>query len=112
MQRDRVRGHLKTLLLAAVATSEPTHGYAAIASLEDASNGYFAFNEGAVYPALHQLEADDLIRSAWDASSGRRRRVYSLTTRGRTQLFEDAEDWRQFRAGVEAIMKEVSWLNP
>jgi PadR family transcriptional regulator PadR len=111
MRADRVRGHLRTLLLAAIAVHGPTHGYAVMAALGEATNGYLAFNEGAVYPALHQLEADSLIDSAWDDSSRRRRRVYSLTDTGRQQLLADAEDWRQFRDGVEIVLKEVRWLN-
>jgi PadR family transcriptional regulator, regulatory protein PadR len=111
MRADRVRGHLRTLLLAAIAVHEPTHGYAVMTALGKATNGYFAFNEGAVYPALHQLEADNLIDSAWDDSTRRRRRVYSLTASGRQQLLADAEDWRQFRDGVETVFKKVPWLN-
>ncbi len=110
MKRDRVRGHLRTLLLAAVAAGEPQHGYAVIASLREVSNGVFSLNEGAVYPVLHQLEADGLISSRWDDANGRRRRSYSLTDQGRERLRNDADDWLEFRNGVETILKEVPWL--
>jgi PadR family transcriptional regulator PadR len=112
MRSDRLRGHLRTLLLAAVAAHEPAHGYALISALAGASDGYFAFNEGAVYPSLHQLEADRMITSTWDSSTGRRRRVYELTASGRRQLEADAADWHRFRECVESVLKEVPWLNP
>jgi PadR family transcriptional regulator len=110
MRPDRVRGHLRTLLLATVAAGEPQHGYAVIASLRDVTGGVFSLNEGAVYPVLHQLEAERLITSRWDDSNGRRRRSYSLTKAGRAQLRNDAQDWCQFRDGVETVLKEVAWL--
>jgi DNA-binding PadR family transcriptional regulator len=110
MPSDRVRGHLRTLLLAAVAAKEPQHGYAVIASLRAASDGVFSLNEGAVYPVLHRLEGDGLISSQWDDSSGRRRRSYSLTERGRQQLRNDADDWRVFRDSIDTILEEVMWL--
>lgn len=110
MQGERVRGHLRTLLLAAVAAEEPQHGYAVIASLRDVSDGVFSLNEGAVYPVLHQLEADGLISSRWDNANGRRRRSYSLTDAGREQLRNDANDWLEFRDGIDTILKEVPWL--
>lgn len=111
MRSDRVRGHLRTLLLAAVAAHEPAHGYALISALSAASDGWFAFNEGAVYPSLHQLEADGLIVSTWDSTTGRRRRVYELTAAGRTQLQADAADWQRFKDSVEIVLKGVPWLN-
>jgi PadR family transcriptional regulator PadR len=110
MQLERVRGHLKTLILAGIAASQPKHGYAIISSLRHATDGVFSLNEGAVYPMLHQLEADGLVASEWETSTGRRRRSYALTDAGREQLRRDAEDWRQFRDGVEIVLKEVPWL--
>lgn len=112
MRGERVRGHLKTLLLAAIATAEPTHGYGVIAAIERATGGVLSFNEGAVYPSLHQLEADRLVSSSWDDAGGRRRRVYVLTKRGHEQLRADAADWLQFRDSVDAVLKGVPWLAP
>lgn len=110
MQSERVRGHLRTLILAGIATREPQHGYAIIASLRDVTDGVFSLNEGAVYPLLHQLEADGLVSSDWDTSTGRRRRSYALTRAGRAQLRRDAEEWLQFRESVDIVLKEVPWL--
>lgn len=110
MQVDRVRGHVRTLLLAAIAADEPRHGYAIISALRELTDGVFSLNEGAVYPMLHQLEAAGLVSSEWDDSSGRRRRSYGLTRQGRQQLRDEANDWRVFRDGVETVLKEVPWL--
>lgn len=107
---DRLRGHLRTLVLATIAGREPIHGYGLIADLQTRSNGYLSLNEGAVYPALHQLESDRLIASVVDDSSGRKRRSYSLTDAGRAALVEEATDWVGFRDAVDATLKEIPWL--
>ena len=110
MATDRLRGHLRTLVLAVIATRQPIHGYGLIAELNATSDGHLSLNEGAVYPALHQLEADRLISSAVDDSAGRRRRCYSLTEAGKTALAEEAADWADFRDAVDATLKEIPWL--
>ncbi len=98
------------MVLAAVAARETVHGYGLIADLKARSDGHLALNEGAVYPVLHRLEADRLIESAVDDSSGRKRRSYALTDAGRTTLVEEAADWVEFRDAVDSILKEISWL--
>ena len=59
--------------------------------------------EGTVYPALYRLEAAGLLSSTWSHVSGRRRRVYRLTRRGRNELARERREWRQFAD----TMKEV-----
>jgi PadR family transcriptional regulator, regulatory protein PadR len=110
MATDRLRGHLRTLVLAMIAAREPIHGYGLIAELQAVSDGHLALNEGAVYPTLHQLEAARLITSAQDESSGRKRRCYSLTNAGRVELADEARDWAEFRDAVDATLKEIAWL--
>ena len=60
--------------------------------------------EGTVYPVLHRLEAAGLLASAWSTAAGRRRRVYRLTRRGRSELSARERDWRAFASAVEAVL--------
>lgn len=100
-------GHLSgslDLLLLSVLTAGEAHGYAVIGRLKDASGGTFDLPEGTVYPALHRLEADGLLSSWWDRSSGRRRRTYALTAAGADALRVKRREWTTFRRGVEAVI--------
>ena len=103
MRSESLKGHLDGLILAVLAGG-PLHGYAVIEELERRSGGSLALPEGTVYPALHRLEAGGLLASAWSADSGRRRRVYELTRRGRRELGVKRGQWRQFVSAVEAVM--------
>ncbi len=103
MTAEELKGHLDGLILA-VLESEPLHGYAVIESLKARSGGELALPEGTVYPALHRLEADDLLSSAWCVVGGRRRRVYSLTKRGSKELGVSRERWRVFATTIEAVL--------
>ena len=103
MKRDATRGNLDVLLLR-ILSAGPAHGYAVIAALKDRSEGLFDLPEGTVYPSLHRLEAAGLVASDWDTSSGRRRRVYRLTSAGEASLAEGRRDWLRFTAGMSAVL--------
>src|SRR5438067_3585537 len=101
---ETLKGHLDSLILAIVATG-PAHGYAIIEELRRRSGGTFDLPEGTVYPALHRLERDGLLRSEWSSETGRRRRVYALTEKGSTAFRERQQEWRGFSAGIDAVLQ-------
>jgi len=103
MAREPFAGHLDLLLLAAL-KSEARHGYAVIEHMRRTSGGRFDYPEGTVYPALHRLEADGLLRSRWDELEGRRRRVYELTAKGSRALDGRQRDWELFSQSIRAVL--------
>ncbi len=100
---EALKGHLDLLLLS-VLESGPAHGYAIIEALRQRSGGTFDLPEGTIYPALHRLESDGLLRSDWSDESGRRRRVYQLTNTGREALAHRRDEWRSFSQAVNATV--------
>lgn len=108
MKPDLVRGHLDVMLLAIVSDG-PIHGYAALEELKQRSGGVFELPEGTVYPALHRLESAGLLASRWSKDSGRRRRVYDITKRGEAALEAQRRDFTALVAGVEAVLRGAQW---
>jgi DNA-binding PadR family transcriptional regulator len=89
-----------------VDADDPLHGYRMIQELEDRSRGIFAFNEGLIYPRLHQMEHDGLLRSRWEGDPGtRRRKVYEVTEKGHHQLEAEMEQWETFRRGMRLLLR-------
>jgi PadR family transcriptional regulator PadR len=101
---ETLKGHLDTLLLAAVAEC-PSHGYRLIEHLRSRSDGAFNLAEGTMYPALHRLERAGLLRSSWtDGQGRRRRREYELTRDGTDALDERRREWERFSAGMAVVL--------
>ena len=100
---DLAKTNPDALVLAALAV-EPAHGYAIIKRLRRRSDEVFRVPEGTVYPALHRLERDGLVRSRWTAPSGRRRRVYRITRAGEEALAVQKLEWRAYIRAVEALL--------
>src|SRR5260370_26878934 len=99
MRSEKLKGHLDLLLLS-VLSRGPGHGYEVITRLRDRSDGAFELPEGTVYPALHRLEEAGLLASTWDVVTGRRRRIYRLTTAGEAALAAEANQWREFSGAM------------
>jgi PadR family transcriptional regulator PadR len=88
---------------------KPMYGYQIIRHLEERSDGYFQFKEGLVYPRLHQMEREGLLRSEWQGEPGtRRRKVYTITEAGRRRLKEELAQWRSFSATLNQMLGTVS----
>lgn len=101
MNNEVLKGHLDFLLLAVLAEGA-AHGYAVIEVLRQRSNGQFDLPEGTIYPALHRLETQGLLKSQWIKTASRRRRVYELTARGKQALIKRQNEWKIFSTAVNA----------
>jgi DNA-binding PadR family transcriptional regulator len=74
------------LLVLSTLRSGPKHGYQIALDVEEESNGLFRFRHGTLYPILHRLEGDGMIRGSWSREGGRRKKVYALTGVGTRHL--------------------------
>lgn len=108
---DLLRGSLDLMVLSILAGGQ-AYGYQLQASLRDASRNLVQISAGTLYPLLHRLEADELIRSEWDESTGRRRKWYELTKAGRKRLASQAHQWEAYVACVRALLEPVRALLP
>ncbi len=61
----------------------PTHGYDIARAVERTTNGCCSPSEGALYPTLREFEQGGYVTSEAEVVSGRERKVYTLTDKGR-----------------------------
>lgn len=95
--------NVELLVLATVAEG-PAHGYRIAEALRERSGGRFDLPEGTIYPALYKLEREGVLTSRWETGTGRRRRVYRLTRRGRTALARQRQEWSEYARAVESVL--------
>jgi transcriptional regulator len=101
---DLVRGTVDLLVLKTIAVG-PLHGYAIASRLKDRSDGELLVEEGALYPALHRLEARGLVEAEWGITpTGRRARYYALTREGRRHLRRETAIWRRYVLAVGKVL--------
>ena len=81
----------------------PKHGYEIAAHLRERSGGVFTLSFGALYPILHRLEKDGLVKGNWqEVGPAKRKKVYALTRRGEVAL---GAERARFLASAGALSK-------
>ena len=104
---DLVQGTLDLLILKVVAL-EPMHGWAIAQRIRQMSSDVLRVGQSALYPALHKLERQGLVKSEWKTSeTNRRARYYSLTSAGRKAVVDEAANWERLSAAISGIVRAV-----
>jgi PadR family transcriptional regulator PadR len=105
--REFLTGTVGVLLLNLLA-ERAMYGYEMLQQAERRSAQAFQLKEGTVYPALHQMERDGLLKATWrDGPSGRPRKYYSLTAKGRRQAQSKRRQWASISAAMRAILGDA-----
>lgn len=105
VDRELLKGSTVTLVLS-VLSRAPSHGYQMVKEMERLSRGVLTLKEGTLYPILHGLEANGLIRAEWETGGGgRERKVYRITDQGRGELERRSREWEEFRSAVDAVVQ-------
>ena len=100
-----LQGTLDLIVLKTL-SGEALHGYAIAQRVREVSKDRLQIEEGSLYPALYRMEKKGWIRSKWrDSESGRRARVYRLTSEGRRQLAGEEANWGAVAEVMEDILR-------
>lgn len=95
------------ILVLAFLKDGPKHGYQLALHSEEAAGGYFRFNYGTLYPILHKLEKQGLIKGSWSDEGPRgKRKSYSPTKKGLAWLDREKANWRQFIERFLEVIEE------
>lgn len=102
--RDLRKGSVEILILTLL-QEQPMYGYQLAKELRRRSKGYFEFKEGTLYPALHRMEKEDLLRGEWQVvEQGPSRKYYYLTDKGREELARSRREWTTFADQLLALL--------
>ena len=95
VSKNLMAASTKPLILAILASRE-MYGYQIIQEVIELSSGTLEWSEGMLYPVLHKLERERLVRSQWRISeTGRRRKYYRVTDQGLKELKKEKSQWKK-----------------
>jgi PadR family transcriptional regulator, regulatory protein PadR len=109
--KELVAASSKPIVLSILAKAE-SYGYEIIQKVRLLSGERLQWTDGMLYPVLHRLEEEGLIRSRWGRSDlGRRRRYYHITAAGERALARELEHWSTVDATLSNLREVLACLS-
>lgn len=103
LPKELVAASSKPIVLAILARGE-NYGYAILQEVRERSKGRLEWTEGMLYPVLHRLEEQKLVRARWVVGElGRKRKYYRLSPQGNRALESERADWRVVHETLQAL---------
>ena len=98
-------GGSTVLMLLSLISRKDKYGYEIIKERKEKSDNTFNFKEGTLYPVLHRMENNGLIKSyRKEAENGKERKYYSITNLGKERLEEEKLQWEKFTVSVGKVI--------
>ena len=80
------------------------YGYELSRAIEQRSGNILTLGKGTLYPLLYNLEAKKLVKGKWEQTdSGRNRRYYSITGKGKTELSKQKQQLKELTTGLNYV---------
>ena len=93
---ELLKGTLQTIILKVLKDNGKMYGYEITQRVKELSGDRIVVTEGALYPALHKLEAEGILRTETVLLGKRVRKYYALTPEGRTVVKERVNEFVDF----------------
>lgn len=103
-----IKMSLSKLFILRVLHDRSMHGYDIARTVEQTTKGCCSPSEGTIYPVLREFEEGGLVTHEAEVVSGRERKVYTLTSKGRDALRVAVDAWMEITDALVAADKVVT----
>ena len=103
--KELLKGTLQTIILKLLADQGKMYGYEITQRVKELSGGEMLLTEGALYPTLHKLEAENLLTTEKVAMGKRVRKYYRLTEAGQSSVIEKMSEFTNFIQMMQRVLQ-------
>jgi DNA-binding PadR family transcriptional regulator len=98
------KGSLQTIILKLLAQNDKMYGYEITQKVKELTKGGLKITEGALYPALHKLEAEGLLDVEVAKVGNRLRKYYKLTENGTKETANRLDEMQEFLKTMQQLV--------
>ena len=98
------KGSLQTIILKLLEANDKMYGYEITQKVKEITKGELNITEGALYPALHKLEAEGLLNVEVAKVDNRLRKYYKLTENGTKEAVNRLAELEEFIKTMQTIV--------
>jgi len=102
--KEIIKGTLKPIILKLLEDEGRMYGYEMTAKVRALTKDKIQITEGALYPLLHKLEAEGVVRTEKESIGKRVRKYYSLTPEGKKLTNEIVDEFLDFMVTIRVIL--------
>lgn len=99
-----IKGSLQTIILKLLEDNDHMYGYEITQKVKQISDGEIMLTEGALYPALHKLEADGFLETFTQVVDNRVRKYYRLTEQGGKEVASRLNEAQAFIEQLQILL--------
>lgn len=98
------RGSLNTIILKLLQENGKMYGYEITQKVKSITEGELNITEGALYPALHKLEAEGFLEVEIEKVDNRLRKYYKLTLNGEKESVQLLSELEAFIKNMQTVV--------
>lgn len=102
---ELLKGTLQTIVLKVLKDHGKMYGYEITQRVKELSEGRILLTEGALYPTLHKLEAEGLLKTEVVNIGKRIRKYYLLTAPGKVLAKDRVAEFMDFINTMNAVLQ-------
>ncbi|HLT80408.1 MAG TPA: PadR family transcriptional regulator [Cyclobacteriaceae bacterium] len=102
---ELLKGTLQTIILKVLKDHGKMYGYEITQRVKHLSEGRISLTEGALYPALHRMEADGILTTETVNIGKRVRKYYALTTEGKAMAKSRVAEFVDFIDTMRQVLQ-------
>jgi DNA-binding PadR family transcriptional regulator len=99
-----LKGTLQTIILKLLEDNSQMYGYEIAQKVKEITTGDIVLTEGALYPALHKLEAEGLLETFTEIVDNRVRKYYRITEQGGKEVTDKLNEARLFVNQLQLLL--------
>ncbi len=104
--RELIKGTLKYMVLNLLRNESRMYGYEITRVLDEQSGGKIRLTFAALYPALHKLEAEGMLRTETENVNNRIRKYYTLTVDGKKESIKRMGELQDYLNLMQNLIKD------
>jgi PadR family transcriptional regulator PadR len=102
--KELLKGTISAIILKMLDGNDRMYGYEMAMKVKELTDGKIQLKDGSLYPALQKMTSDGLLSFKEETVSGRVRKYYYITRKGKTEKSAYVEELRDFITTLNKIM--------
>jgi PadR family transcriptional regulator PadR len=101
---DLFKGTIQTIILNLLEENGRMYGYEITQKVKNITDGALLLKEGALYPALHKLEAEGFLETTVEVVDNRVRKYYVLSKNGKLEAVNKVQEAQEFIKSLQLLL--------